>query len=158
MQGFSGAQAARLTGCSVHQVRYWSQIEFVTPSIGAEGDESACGAGRRAYSFGDLVALRIVKSLLDGGMTLKQVRKAFEFVSESADLNDRTSLAGAKLVTDGRTIFEICRTDGEILDALKRGQMALFVDVDDMERDVAEGVDAFLADRDQFVSALADAP
>lgn len=158
MKGFSGAQAARLTGCSVHQIRYWSQIDFVTPSIGVDGGEHSGAAARRAYSFGDLVALRIVKSLLDGGMTLKQVRKAFEFVTESTDLNDRSSLAGAKLVTDGRTIFEICRTDGEILDALKRGQMALFVDVNDMERDVAEGVDAFLAERDQFVSALAVMP
>lgn len=158
MQGFSGVQAARLTGCSVHQIRYWNQIDFVTPSIGADSDNDSGATSRRSYSFGDLVSLRIVKSLLDGGMTLKQVRKAFEFVTESADLNDRSSLAGAKLVTDGRTIFEICRTDGEILDALKRGQMALFVDVDDMERDVAQGVDAFLADREQFLSALAQTP
>lgn len=158
MQGFSGAQAARLTGCSVHQIRYWNQIDFVTPSIGADSRSRSGSVVRRSYSFGDLVALRIVKSLLDGGMTLKQVRKAFEFVIEAADLNDRSALAGAKLVTDGRTIFEICRSDGEILDALKRGQMALFVDVDDLERDVAEGVDAFLADRDQFVSALAVTP
>lgn len=155
MQGFSGAQAARLTGCSVHQIRYWNQIGFVTPSIGADSENGTGPVARRSYSFGDLVALRIVKSLLDGGMTLKQVRRAFEFVAASTDLNDRSSLAGVKLVTDGRTIFEICRTDGEILDALKQGQMSLFVDVDDMERDVARGVADFLAERDQFVSALA---
>lgn len=158
MQGFSVAQAARLTGCSVHQIRYWDQINFVVPTAGANRGSQDKPSRRRAYSFGDLVALRIVKSLLDGGMTLKQVRAAFEFVREATNLDDPSSLAGAKLVTDGRSIFEICRTDGEILDALRKGQMALFVDVADMEHDVATGVRAFVEEREDFVSKLAVNP
>lgn len=156
MEGFSAAQAARLAGCSINQVRYWEQVGLVTPSAGVAGESDKDRIRtRRKYSFGDLVALRIVKSLLDGGMSLRQVRAAFEFVRNSADLEDPASLAGVKLITDGRSIFEICRSDGEILDALRRGQLALFVDVDDLERDVARCVNAFMADRSAFVSKLA---
>lgn len=148
MQGFSVAQASRLAGCSQHQIRYWDQIALVSPS-GPVGSRS-----KRLYSFGDLVSLRVVRSLLDGGMTLRQVRRAFEYLRESADLGENETAGSLKLVTDGRSIFEICRNDGEILDALKRGQLALFVAVDEINRSVDEDVREFLAERQTFLEQL----
>lgn len=147
MQYFSQAQASRLAGCSQHQAKYWSQIGLVTPT--ATG-----GRGAPPYRFADLVALRLVKSLLDGGMTLRQVRRAFEFVRENAELGESTAISGVKLVTDGRTIFEVCRSDGEILDALKRGQLAMFVALDEITQSVDEVVREFQHDRDELLAGL----
>lgn len=153
MKQFSVAQASRLTGCSQHQIRYWNQINLVAPTGDAQGATSSA-----VYSFSDLVALRIVRSLLDGGMTLRQVRSAFEYLRSEAEFGDSDRVAGLKLVTDGRSIFEICRSDGEILDALKRGQLALFVAVDEINAGVAEGVRAFVEERDAFVANLGQGP
>lgn len=107
------------------------------------------------YSFRDLVALKVVKSLLDGGMSLQRVRRAWEFLNEKAGLDQH--LAEVKLVTDGKSIFKVVRREGEVLDALREGQMAFFVAIDEVSKQVAEEVSEFRTDREQFVRALRDA-
>lgn len=107
---------------------------------------------RRVYGFRDLVSLKVVKSLLDGGMSLQRVRRAFEYLREQQGLEDH--LSSLKLVTDGHSIFKICKTDGEILDALRQGQMTFFVAIDQLAGEVDSGVTEFIRDRDQFVRAL----
>jgi hypothetical protein len=107
------------------------------------------------YSFRDLVALRVVKSLLDGGMSLQRVRRAWEFLNKKAGLDEH--LAEVKLVTDGRTVFKVVRREGEVLDALREGQMAFFVAIDEVTRQVSDNVAEFRRDRDQFLRALRDA-
>ena len=62
MEGFTSHQATRLTGCTPRQLRYWDQIGLVTPSVQQTGGRPGVP---RLYSFRDLVALRVVKSLLD---------------------------------------------------------------------------------------------
>jgi hypothetical protein len=59
-----------------------------------------------------------------------------------------------KLVTDGQSIFKICRNDGEILDALKEGQMAFFLAIDDIARSIDGRVSEYLYDREEFITAL----
>jgi DNA-binding transcriptional MerR regulator len=107
---------------------------------------------RRLYSFRDLVALKVVRSLLDGGMSLQRVRRAFEYLRARQDLEGH--LSSVKLVTDGQSIFKVCKTDGEILDALRQGQMAFFVAIDELAGEVDSGVAEFMRDRDQFVRTL----
>lgn len=104
------------------------------------------------YSFRDLVALKVVSSLLEGGMSLQRVRRAFEYLRENAGLDEH--LSSVKLVTDGQSIFKICKTDGDILDALKQGQMTFFVAIDEIAGEVDHGVTEFLRDRDQFVRTI----
>jgi len=60
-------------------------------------------------------------------------------------------------VTDGQSIFKICRRDGEVIDALKEGQMAFFVAIDDIATSVDSNVRSFQEDRDKFVRALREA-
>jgi hypothetical protein len=60
-------------------------------------------------------------------------------------------------VTDGQSIFKICRRDGEVMDALKEGQMAFFVAIDDIATSVDSNVRTFQEDRDRFVRALREA-
>ena len=109
----------------------------------------------RLYSFRDLISLRVVKSLLDGGMSLQRVRRAFEYLRRNADLEGH--LSEVKLITDGKSIFKVARRRGEVIDALRHGQMAFFVAIDQIARGVDADVASFRRDREQFVRALRDA-
>ena len=66
-------------------------------------------------------------------------------------------LSEVKLVTDGQSIFKICRRDGEVIDALRDGQMAFFVAIDDIASGVETDVRQFRDDRETFVRALREA-
>ena len=149
MEGFTADQACRFSGCTPHQIRYWDRIGLVRPSVQATGGRPGV---RRFYSFRDVVALRVIRSLLDGGMSLQRVRRAIEFLRKKAGLEEH--LSELKLVTDGQSIFKICRNDGEVLDALREGQMAFFLAIDDIARTVDARVTQYLYDRDEFIAAL----
>jgi DNA-binding transcriptional MerR regulator len=149
LEGFTVPQTVRLTGCTSHQLRYWDQVNLLRPSI--QRSDGRQGKAR-LYSFRDLVALKVVRSLLDGGMSLQQVRRAYSFLRRQAGLERH--LSEVKLVTDGRSIFEVCRTDGETLDALRQGQMAFCVAIDAIARSIDDNVTEFLRDRDAFLDIL----
>ncbi|HEX2052992.1 MAG TPA: helix-turn-helix domain-containing protein [Actinomycetota bacterium] len=149
MEGFSVLQACRFTGCTSHQLRYWDQIGLVRPSVQSTGGRPGV---RRLYSFRDLVALKVVKALLDGGMSLQRVRRAYEYLRKKAGLDEH--LSSVKLITDGQSIFRVAKDDGEILDALRQGQMSFFVAIDEITRNLDEGVAEFLRDREEFVETL----
>jgi DNA-binding transcriptional MerR regulator len=129
---YSSLQAARLTGCTASQLDYWERIGLVAPADGT-------------YSFRDLVALRVIASLLDAGLAPARARKAVRALLDAGE-----DVAGLRLVTDGDRVWA-CRDDGEILDALQRGQLALFVSVDAFEAEVRAEVRAFDDDRRRFV-------
>jgi hypothetical protein len=63
-------------------------------------------------------------------------------------------LASVKLVTDGRSIFSVVSDDGELLDALREGQLAFFIAIDEIARDVEEDVSRFELDRERFLDML----
>jgi DNA-binding transcriptional MerR regulator len=134
---YTGAQAARLAGCTGSQLRYWARTELVVPT----GDGGA-------YTFRDLVALRVVRSLLEAGLPLTRVRAALAYLTEAGD-----DISGLRLVTDGATVW-VCRDDGQILDALRAGQLALFLAVDHFVESVEAEVRAFDAERRAFVADL----
>ena len=133
---------ARLAGCSPAQLRYWADHDVVVPA--ADG----------TYAFRDLVALRMIQALLDAGVPLRRVRRAVQMLLEHGG-----DLAGLQLVADGDRIYA-CHDDGEILDALRQGQLALFVAVDRIVADVEAEVAGFDRDRQSFVEELraAEAP
>jgi DNA-binding transcriptional MerR regulator len=149
MDGFTADQASRFTGCTSHQLRYWDRIGLVKPSVQATGGRPGV---RRLYEFRDLVSLKVIRSLLDGGMSLQRVRRAIEYLRKKAGLDEH--LSEVKLVTDGQSIFKVCRTDGELLDALKEGQMAFFLAIDDIARTIDGKVAQYIYDRNEFIEAL----
>lgn len=152
MEGFTVLQARRFTSCTIHQLRYWDQIGLVRPSVQSTGGRPGV---KRLYSFRDLIALKVVKALLDGGMSLQRVRKAYDYLRKKAGLDQH--LAEVKLITDGQSIFRVARGDGEILDALRQGQMSFFLAIDEITRKLDQGVSEFLIDREEFVRHLRDA-
>ena len=137
--GFTAPQAARLTGCAPAQVDYWQRCGLVV----AHPDDAD-----GPYSFRDLVALRMVRSLLDAGLPLARIRRAVTALVDAGE-----DLAGLRVVTDGEHVWA-CRDDGQILDALRHGQLALFVAVDRIAEDVDAEVRAFDRDRQSFVDGL----
>lgn len=146
---FTADQASKLTRCTPHQLRYWDRVGLVSPTL--QQTRGRPGV-RRLYSFRDLVALRVVRSLLDNGMSLQRVRRAWEYLRRNADMDDH--LASVKLVTDGQSIFKVTESDGELLDALRDGQMAFFVAIDEIARSVREDVTRFELDRDRFLDMI----
>jgi DNA-binding transcriptional MerR regulator len=148
-QAFTAEQACRLSGCTHHQLRYWDRVGLVSPGLQGSGGRPGV---RRLYSFRDLVALRVVKSLLNNGMSLQRVRRAWDYLRREGAMDDH--LAEVRLVTDGQTIFRVSRDDGELLDALREGQLAFFVAIGDITREVEEDVTRFELDRDRFLQML----
>jgi DNA-binding transcriptional MerR regulator len=134
---YTTAQAARLAGCSASQLRYWARTDLVSPS-----DDDG-------YTFRDLVTLRVVQSLLESGLSTTRVRIALVALREIGD-DDLPSL---RLVTDGKRVWA-CYDDGQIIDALRHGQLALFVAVDRVVDEVAIGTRAFETERAAFVDEL----
>ena len=149
MEGFTAQQASRYTGCTAHQLRYWDRIGLVRPSVQPTGGRPGV---RRLYSFRDLIGLKVIRSLLENGMSLQRVRRAIEYLRKKAALEEH--LSEVKLVTDGKSIFKVARNDGEIIDALKEGQMAFFLALDGVARSIDGKVAEYLYDREEFVSAL----
>lgn len=140
---FTALQAARLTACSISQLRYWARVGLVRASSG------------RRYAFRDLVALRMVRSLLDAGLPLQRIRKAVEYLQT---LPEPAGAGGSgwthlRLVSDGATVYA-CHDDGEVLDALRQGQLALFVSVEAVVQEVEAEVRQFANERDAFVDSL----
>jgi DNA-binding transcriptional MerR regulator len=137
--GYTAIQAARLSGCSTAQVDAWRRIGLVVPD-----DTDPAGP----YSFRDLVALRMVGSLLEAGLPMPRIKRAVAELVRTGD-----DITGLRLVTDGDAVFA-CRDDGQILDALSHGQLALFVAVDRFADEVETEVRDFDADRRAFVEEL----
>ena len=149
LEGFTAQQASRLTGCTAHQLRYWDRVKLVIPTIQSTGGRPG---RRRFYSFRDLVALRVVKSLLDNGMSVQRVRRAWDYLRRTAEMDRH--LAEVQLVTDGQSIFRIASDEDELLDALREGQLAFFVAINEITRKVEEDVTRFELDRERFLEML----
>ena len=63
-------------------------------------------------------------------------------------------LAEVQLVTDGQSVFAVAHDEAELLDALRQGQLAFFVRIDEIAQDVEEDVSKFELDRSSFRDML----
>ncbi|HEV8424427.1 MAG TPA: MerR family transcriptional regulator [Actinomycetes bacterium] len=112
--GFRGPTVIKLVGITYRQLDYWARTGLVTPSVRA-----ADGSGtQRLYSFTDVVELRIIKRLLDAGVSLRQIRDAIGYLrAESGG----KPLSDVTLMSDGHRIYA-CHSGEEIVDVLSHGQ------------------------------------
>jgi DNA-binding transcriptional MerR regulator len=110
-EGFSGRQTAEIVGISYRQLDYWARTDLVRPSLA-----DAAGSGsRRRYSYADLLELKIVKRLLDAGISLGAVRSAFGYLRDQLG----TDVASAHLVLSG-TSAVLVRDGEELIDVVNR--------------------------------------
>jgi len=111
--GYRGASACAAAGISYRQLDYWARTGLVEPTVrGASGSGSA-----RLYGFKDILVLKIVKRLLDTGVSLQNIRSAVTHLRERG-VED---LARITLMSDGASIYE-CTSSEEIFDLLQGGQ------------------------------------
>jgi DNA-binding transcriptional MerR regulator len=146
---FNAEQAVCLSGCTHRQLRYWKDTGLIQPAQ-LENDES--GAIKERYDFGNLVELRTIVGMLQKGISLQKVRKTLAYLRENTDYT--RPLAQCKLVTDGSTIFEICKSESSILDTLKRGQVALCIALDGISEELTARLLEMGHDREFFVENL----
>ncbi len=111
--GYRGPVACHAAGITYRQLDYWARTGLVSPSVqGARGSGS-----QRLYSFHDILVLKVVKRLLDAGVSLQQVRQAVSTLYNRG-VED---LASITLMSDGATVYE-CTSTAEIIDLLQGGQ------------------------------------
>jgi DNA-binding transcriptional MerR regulator len=116
LEGYRGKQVCEIVGITYRQLDYWARQNLLRPSVA-----DATGSGsQRLYSYRDIVDLKVVKQLLDGGVSLQKARKAIEFLRDQLG----EDLASADLVLDGPNSL-LVRTDDELIDLFRRGQGVL---------------------------------
>jgi DNA-binding transcriptional MerR regulator len=126
-EGFRGAIAARAAGISYRQLDYWARTGLVEPTI-----RGAAGSGsQRLYGFRDILVLKLVKRLLDTGISLQQIRTAVNQLRE-AGVSD---LAQTTLMSDGASVY-MCTSNDEVIDLVSRGQGVFGIAVGKVLREV----------------------
>src|ERR1700733_1701838 len=139
--GFRGPQVCNIVGITYRQLDYWARTDLLRPSI-----SDARGSGtQRVYAYTDLLQLKVIKQLLDAGVSLRSTRKAIECLRASG-----TDVASASLViADDQTV--LANSGEELFDLLRGGQGVLSI-VLGMERIVSEvdaGITEFTVSRPQ---------
>jgi DNA-binding transcriptional MerR regulator len=118
VQWFSGTQVCALVGITYRQLDYWARTGLLVPSIA-----TAKGSGtKRRYSYHDVLELKVIKQLLDAGVSLQRARQAVDCLRE----NLGADLASASLILSSSTSV-LAASQGEIVDLLAGGQGVLNV-------------------------------
>jgi DNA-binding transcriptional MerR regulator len=111
--GYRGPTACSAAGITYRQLDYWARTGLVEPSV-----RSAGGSGtQRLYSFTDILLLKIIKRLLEAGVSLHQIRTAIDHLR----VRGTEDLTQVTLMSDGASVYE-CRSADEVIDLLQGGQ------------------------------------
>lgn len=145
--GYRGTTACSVAGITYRQLDYWARTGLVEPGI-----KPATGSGtHRLYSFRDILVLKVVKRLLDTGVSLQQIRTAVAHLRERG-VDD---LAQITLMSDGASVYE-CTSADEVVDLVQGGQGVFGIAVGRVWREV-EGTLAELP-TESFGADDGDAP
>jgi DNA-binding transcriptional MerR regulator len=144
--GYRGVTACHAVGISYRQLDYWARTELVEPTV-----RGAAGSGsQRLYGFRDILVLKLVKRLLDTGISLQQIRTAVNQLRESG-VND---LAQTTLMSDGASVY-LCTSDDEVIDLVSRGQGVFGIAVGKVLREVENSLVELDSERPDMMDELA---
>lgn len=125
--GYRGAVAAKAAGITYRQLDYWARTELVVPTV-----RDASGSGsQRLYGFQDILVLKLVKRLLDTGISLQQIRSAVDQLREAGI----TDLATTTLMSDGASVY-LCTSNDEVIDLISHGQGVFGIAIGKVLREV----------------------
>ena len=111
--GYRGPTACNAAGITYRQLDYWARTGLVEPTV-----RSATGSGtQRLYGFRDILLLKVIKRLLDAGVSLQQIRTAVAHL-RARGTDDLTRVT---LMSDGASVYE-CTSNDEVIDLLQGGQ------------------------------------
>jgi len=133
-EGFRGPQVCSLVGITYRQLDYWARTGLLRPSVA----EASGSGSKRLYSYRDVLELKVIKQLLDAGVSLRSARRAVDCLRQ--DLG--ADLVSSNLVLTG-TRSVLARSNGEVVDLLAGGQgvfniVPLSGVVDELDADIAE--------------------
>ncbi len=136
--GYRGPTACQAAGITYRQLDYWARTGLVEPTV-----RTATGSGtQRLYSFKDMLVLKVVKRLLDTGVSLQNIRVAVEHLR----IRGIDDLAGVTLFSDGTTVYE-CTSAEEIVDLLQGGQGVFGIAVGGTMREMTGQLAEFAGER-----------
>jgi len=125
--GYRGPTACAAAGITYRQLDYWARTGLVEPTV-----RPAHGPGtQRLYGFRDILVLKIVKRLLDTGVSLQNIRIAVAHL-RGRGIGD---LAGMTLMSDGASVYE-CTSYDEVIDLVQGGQGVFGIAVGAVWREV----------------------
>ncbi|MFJ8435409.1 MerR family transcriptional regulator [Kitasatospora sp. NPDC094019] len=126
--GYRGPTACAAAGITYRQLDYWARTGLLEPSVRSVYPASS----HRLYGFRDILLLKIVKRLLDAGVSLQNIRVAVAHLQAVAEVAD---LTGTTLMCDGATVYE-CTTPQQVVDLMKGGQGVFGIAVGAVWRDL----------------------
>jgi DNA-binding transcriptional MerR regulator len=146
--GYRGPVACAAARVTYRQLDYWSRTGLVPPSVRpAGGSDSEQGL----YSFRDILVLKVVRRLLDTGISLQQIRAAVHHL-RGREISD---LAQITLMSDGDNVYE-CTTADQVVNLLQGGHGIFGIALDRIWREVVAELAEFPAVRGE--DRRADAP
>ncbi len=141
IEGYRAPQVCNLVGITYRQLDYWARTGLITPSL-----QRATGSGsQRLYTFGDIVQLKVVKRLLDAGMSLKKIRKAMDILRE--ELASSSPLSDVTLLSDGKTIYA-AHSPSEVVDVFRGGQGVFGIAVGPVQEELVGEIHRLFPDRE----------
>jgi DNA-binding transcriptional MerR regulator len=144
--GYRAPQVCNLVGITYRQLDYWARTNLITPSV-----QTANGSGsQRLYSFSDIVQLKVVKRLLDAGMSLKKIRQAMDILR--VELESENPLEDVTLLSDGTTIYAAHSPD-EVVDVFQRGQGVFGIAVGPVQEELVGEIHRLFPEHDVAVAA-----
>ena len=145
--GYRGPTACKAAGITYRQLDYWARTGLVEPGV-----RNASGSGsQRLYSFRDILVLKVVKRLLDTGVSLQQIRTAVTALRERG-VED---LAQITLMSDGASVYE-CTSADEVIDLVQGGQGVFGIAVGRVWREVEGTLAALPSERADGSESSAD--
>lgn len=136
--GYRGPTACSAAGISYRQLDYWARTGLVEPTVRTAG-----GSGtQRLYSFRDVLLLKVIKSLLDAGVSLQQIRTAVSHLRQRGT----DDLTRVTLMSDGASIYE-CRSADEVNDLLQGGQGVFGIAIGGVWRQIEGSLAALPSER-----------
>jgi len=146
--GYRGPTACAAAGITYRQLDYWARTGLVEPTVRA-----ASGSGsQRLYGFRDILVLKVVKRLLDTGVSLQNIRAAVQHLRERG-VDD---LAQITLMSDGASVYE-CTSADEVVDLVQGGQGVFGIAVGRVVREVEGSLAELPSERPEVEGAATDA-
>lgn len=145
--GLRAPQVCNLVGITYRQLDYWARTNLIVPSL----QEAAGSGSQRLYSFTDVLQLKVIKRLLDAGMSLKKIRSAVELLREQLDSDQ--PLADVTLLSDGQTIYA-AHSEQEVVDVFRKGQGVFGIAIGPVQDEVEGAILQLFPDESQFAGAI----
>jgi DNA-binding transcriptional MerR regulator len=145
-EGYRAPHVCKLVGISYRQLDYWARTGLIQPSI-----QTARGSGsQRKYAFADIVQLKVVKRLLDAGMSLNKIRTAMDILRQQLQSNN--PLTDVTLLSDGTTIYA-AHSASEVVDIFKQGQGVFGIAVGPVQEELEGEIHALFPEPETAVES-----